>query len=177
MIFFASRVLRHRQIHLLPLLSTIHLILVPMPTLPHSYFSLTFPQTFSQTFPQTFPQPTETSNNPICPEKGGVLRTSESKWQLVREKVWFYGQTWTEAPRQTWTGVSRTNVDWSHTYKRGLRFTDRSSLDFPDVLHLNFPDARYLNFLDASYLTKRPKSGTTELPSRDGSGRTYRPRY
>ena len=38
--------------------------------------------------------------------------------QLVREKVWFHGQTWTEAHRQTWTeahrqtwtGVSRTKA-------------------------------------------------------------------
>ena len=54
--------------------------------------------------------------------------------------------------------------------KRGLRFTDRRSSDFPDTCHLDFPDTRHLNFPDASYLTKRPKSGTTELPSQMARG-------
>ena len=55
---------------------------------------------FSQTFPQTFPQPTATNRNQpkpattrFCPEKGGVLRTSESKCQFIRKKAGFHGQT------------------------------------------------------------------------------------
>ncbi len=104
---------------------------------PHGDFSLQIPKA------------TKTPATRFCPEKGGVFRTSESKCQLIRKKAGFYGQTRGR--------VSRTDADCGLTDKRGLRFTDRRSSDFPDDLHLNFPDT--------IYLTKRPKSGTTELPS------------
>ena len=100
-------------------------------------------------FSQQIPKATKTPATRFCPEKGGVFRTSESKCQLIRKKAGFYGQTRGR--------VSRTDADCGLTDKRGLRFTDRRSSDFPDDLHLNFPDT--------IYLTKRPKSGTTELPS------------
>ena len=74
------------------------------------------------------------------------------------------------SPRQMRTVVFQTDTDCGLTDKRGLRFTDRRSSDFPDTCHLDFPDTRHLNFPDASYLTKRPKSGTTELPSQMARG-------
>ena len=74
------------------------------------------------------------------------------------------------SPGQMRTVVFQTDTDRGLTDKRGLRFTDRRSLDFPDTCHLDFPDTRQLNFPDASYLTKRPKSGTTELPSQMARG-------
>ncbi len=61
-------------------------------------------------FSQQIPKATKTPTTRFCPEKGGVLRTSESKCQFIRKKAGFHGQTWTEAPRQTWTGVSRTKA-------------------------------------------------------------------
>ena len=120
-------------------------------------------------FSQQIPKATKTAATRFCPEKGRILRTSKSKCQFIRKKAGFSGQTRGR--------VSRTDTDRGLTDKRGLRFTDRRSSDFPDTCHLDFPDALHLNFPDARHLTKRPKSGTTELPSRDGSGRTYRPRY
>ena len=63
------------------------------------------------------------------------------------------------------TVVFQTDTDCGLTDKLGLRFTDRRSSDFPDTCHLDSPDALHLNFPDTTYLTKRPKSGTTELPS------------
>ena len=120
-------------------------------------------------FSQQIPKATKTPATRFCPEKGGVLRTSKSKYQFIRKKAGFH--------RQTRGIVSRTDADCGLTDKLGLKFTDRHRLDFPDTCHLDFPDTRHLNFPDARHLTKRPKSGITELPSRDGSGRTYRPRY
>ena len=96
-------------------------------------------------FSQQIPKATKTSATRFCPEKGGVLRTSESNDQFIRKKAGFYGQTR--------GSVSRTDADCGLTDKLGLRFIDRCSLDFPDTRHLNFPDA--------SYLTKQPKSGIT----------------
>ena len=100
-----------------------------------------------------------------------IPATNRNQQQLdfVRKKGVFYGQVSQNAN----SSVKRRGFP----DKLGLRFTDRHSLDFPDTCHLDFPDALHLNFPDTCYLTKRPKSGTTELPSRDGSGRTYRPRY
>ena len=91
---------------------------------------------------------------------------------LVRRKAGFHGQV---VQNQNLSGrtrgrVSRTDTDCGLTDKRGLRFTDRRSSDFPDTCHLDFRDTRHLNFPDASYLTKRPKSGTTELPSQMARG-------
>ncbi len=124
---------------------------------PHGDFSLQIPKA------------TKTPATRFCPEKGRILRTSKSKCQFIRKKAGFSGQTRGR--------VFQTDADCGLTNKLGLRFTDRRSLDFPDTCHLDFPDTRYLNFPDASQLTKRPKSGTTKLSSRDGSGRTYRPRH
>ena len=138
----------------------------PRANSPNCDFSQTFPQTFPQTspqtFPQTFPQPTKTSATRFCPEKGRILRTSKSKCQFIRKKAGFYGQTRGR--------VFQTDADCGLTDKLGLRFTDRHSLDFPDTCHLDFPDALHLNFPDTIYLTKRPKSGTTELPSQMARG-------
>ena len=74
------------------------------------------------------------------------------------------------SPGQMRTVVLQTDADCGLTDKRGLRFTDRRSSDFPDTCHLDSPDTRHLNFPDASHLTKRPKSGTTELPSQMARG-------
>ena len=114
-------------------------------------------------FSQQIPKATKTPGTRFCPEKGGVLRTSESKCQFIRKKAGFSGQT-------RGSGVSRADADCGLTDKLGLRFTDRRSLDFPDTCHLDFPDALHLNFPDTIYLTKRPKSGTTELPSQMARG-------
>ena len=73
-------------------------------------------------------------------------------------------------PGQMRTVVLQTDADCGLTDKRGLRFTDRRSSDFPDTCHLDFPDDLHLNFPDTIYLTKRPKSGTTELPSQMARG-------
>ena len=89
---------------------------------------------------------------------------------FVRRKGVFYGQVSQNAN----SSVKRQGFP----DKRGLRFTDRRSSDFPDTCHLDFPDTchldfrdtRHLNFPDASHLTKRPKSGTTELPSQMARG-------
>ena len=105
---------------------------------------------------------TSHSKSITYPEEGRVSRTSCQIDQLIRKKAGFSGQTRGR--------VSRTDADCGLTDKRGLRFTDRRSLDFPNTCHLDFPDARYLNLPDASYLTKRPKSGTTELPSQMARG-------
>ena len=98
---------------------------------------------------------------------------------FVRRKGVFYGQVsqntnssvkrqgfpdkrGVESPGQIRTVVFQTDTDRGLTDKRGLRFTDRRSSDFPDTCHLDFPDT--------IYLTKRPKSGTTELPSQIARG-------
>ena len=98
---------------------------------------------------------------------------------FVRRKGAFYGQVSQNAnsfvkrrgfpdkrgvrsPGQMRTVVFQTDTDRGLTDKRGLRFTDRRSSDFPDTCHLDFPDT--------IYLTKRPKSGTTELPSQMARG-------
>ena len=44
-------------------------------------------------FSQQIPKATKTSATRFCPEKGGVLRTSESNDQLIRKKAGFHGQT------------------------------------------------------------------------------------
>ena len=113
-------------------------------------------------FSQQIPKATKTPATRFCPEKGGVLRTSESNGQFIRKKAGFSGQTRGK--------VSRTDADCGLTVKLGLKFTDRHRLDFPDTCHLDFPDALHLNFPDTIYLTKRPKSGTTELPSQMARG-------
>ena len=106
---------------------------------------------------------------------------------FVRRKGAFYGQVsqnanssvkrqgfpdkrGVESPGQMRTVVFQTDTDRGLTDKLGLKFTDRHSLDFPDTCHLDFPDALHLNFPDTTYLTKRPKSGTTELPSQMARG-------
>ena len=113
-------------------------------------------------FSQQIPKATKTPATRFCPEKGGVFRTSKSKYQFIRKKAGFSGQTRGK--------VSRTDADCGLTDKRGLRFTDRRCSDFPDTCHLDFPDTRHLNFPDASHLTKRPKSGITELLSQMARG-------
>ena len=113
-------------------------------------------------FSQQIPKATKTPATRFCPEKGGVLRTSCQNDQFIRKKAGFSGQTRGK--------VSWTDADCGLTDKLGLKFTDRHSSDFPDTCHLDFPDALHLNFPDASYLTKRPKSGTTELPSQIARG-------
>ena len=44
-------------------------------------------------FSQQIPKATKTPATRFCPEKGGVLRTSESNDQLIRKKAGFHGQT------------------------------------------------------------------------------------
>ena len=54
-------------------------------------------------FSQQIPKATKTPTTRFCPEKGGVLRTSKSKCQLIRKKAGFHGQTRGK--------VSRTDAD------------------------------------------------------------------
>ena len=44
-------------------------------------------------FSQQIPKATKTSATRFCPEKGGVLRTSKSKYQFIRKKAGFHGQS------------------------------------------------------------------------------------
>ena len=44
-------------------------------------------------FSQQIPKATKTSATRFCPEKGGVFRTSESKYQFIRKKAGFHGQS------------------------------------------------------------------------------------
>ncbi len=53
-------------------------------------------------FSQQIPKATKTPATRFCPEKGRILRTSESKYQFIRKKAGFSGQTrgkvsWTDA--------------------------------------------------------------------------------
>ena len=100
-------------------------------------------------FSQQIPNATKTPTTRFCPEKGGVLRTSESKCQLIRKKAGFSGQTRGR--------VFQTDADCGLTDKLGLKFTDRHRLDFPDTCHLDFPDALHLYFPDTRHLTKATK--------------------
>ena len=54
-------------------------------------------------FSQQIPKATKTPATRFCPEKGGVLRTSKSKYQFIRKKAGFSGQTRGR--------VSRTDTD------------------------------------------------------------------
>ena len=126
---------------------------------------------FSQTFTPTFPQPTENISNSILSGERGRFtdKVSQNANSSVKRQG-FPDKRGVESPGQMRTVVFQTDTDRGLTDKRGLRFTDRRSLDFPDTCHLDFPDTRQMNFPDASYLTKRPESGTTELPSQMARG-------
>ena len=63
-------------------------------------------------FSQQISKATKTPATRFCPEKGGVLRTSKSKCQLIRKKAGFSGQTRDR--------VSRTDMDCGLPGRRGL---------------------------------------------------------
>ena len=44
-------------------------------------------------FSQQIPKATKTPATRFCPEKGGVLRTNKSKYQFIRKKAGFHGQS------------------------------------------------------------------------------------